>query len=138
MGRSYTGHRHPDDSNFQPSTLEKLSSVQPNNHVFDLVESSRSRKRRFSNGQTKTPESPPQSNTTSSDSQMEQNGSEIYHQDIFLQFDSMAQMFPPDHLHSSSHMPSSGGVQSFESEFDSTEGDKWLENFAYSLHSEVF
>jgi hypothetical protein len=69
---------------------------------------------------------------------MEQNPSEIYHQDIFLQFDSMAQMFPPDHLHSSSQMPSSGGVQSFESEFDTTEGDKWLENFAYSLHSEVF
>jgi len=35
-------------------------------------------------------------------------------------------------------MPSSGGVQSFESEFDTIEGDKWLENFAYSLHSEVF
>jgi hypothetical protein len=139
LGRSYTGHRHPDDSNFQPSTLEKLLSVQPNNHVSDVVESSsRRRKRRFSNGQTKTPESPPQSNTTSSDSQMEQNASEIYHQDIFLQFDSMAQMFPPDHLHSSSHMTSSGGVQSFESEFDTTEGDKWLENFAYSLHSEVF
>jgi hypothetical protein len=135
-GRSYTGHRYPDDSNFQPSTLEKLSSVQRNNHVSDVVESnSRSRKRRFSSGQTKTPESPPQSITTSSDSQMEQNASEIYHQDIFLQFDSIAQMFPPDHLHSSSHMPSSGGVQSFESEFDTTEGDKWLENFAYSLHS---
>jgi hypothetical protein len=136
VGRSYTGHRHPDDSNFQPSTLEKLSSVQPNNHVSDVVESSsRSRKRPFSNGQTKTPESPPQSNTTSSDRQMEQNASEIYHQDIFLQFDSIAQMFPPDHLHSSSHMPSSGGLLSFESEFDTTEGDKWLENFAYSLHS---